>query len=135
MRGAKPGERRGGRVAGTPNKATVVRQEMLADVTAKAIEDLTAEQIDRLSPLDIMLMAMRASAKAGNLTAAAAAAKEAAPYVLPKLASTTVTNRDILDSLSIDDLRSLLDLAERAAGDFGGAGAGETYPEDQGKPH
>lgn len=71
MRGSKPGERRGGRKAGTPNKATAERQ---AEVAASG-----------LTPLDYMLTMLR------NEQASPAdrmwAAEKAAPYVHPKLAS------------------------------------------------
>lgn len=41
-RGAKPGERRGGRAAGTPNKATASLREYAGKYTLKAIDGLVA---------------------------------------------------------------------------------------------
>ena len=39
-RGSKPGERRGGRKAGTPNKATVELKELARQYTVEALEAL-----------------------------------------------------------------------------------------------
>ena len=39
-RGAKPGERRGGRVAGTPNKCTKTLKELAREYTPKALKTL-----------------------------------------------------------------------------------------------
>ena len=39
-RGSKPGERRGGRTAGTPNKATATLKELAREYTAEALEAL-----------------------------------------------------------------------------------------------
>jgi hypothetical protein len=71
MPGAKPGERRGGRKAGTPNKATAAKA---AEIAASG-----------LTPLDYMLDVMRDGDK--PLDVRLDAAKSAAPYVHPKLAS------------------------------------------------
>jgi len=40
MAGSKPGERRGGRRAGTPNKATVELRQVAGAYTAEALETL-----------------------------------------------------------------------------------------------
>lgn len=114
-RGSAPGERRGGRQKGTPNRVTLLKQEVLEAAEKSALAGLPEDRIDALSPLDIMLMAMRAAAKAGNLMTAAAVAKEAAPYVLPKLASTTVTHRDAISDLSYDELVSFMRILDRAS--------------------
>src|SRR4029077_1947068 len=49
MRGSRPGERRGGRQKGTPNKKTALTQ---AAIAARAANE-------NLSPLDLMLAIMR----------------------------------------------------------------------------
>jgi hypothetical protein len=71
MPGSKPGERRGGRKAGTPNKATAARE---AEIKAEG-----------LTPLDYMLEVLRNAEEtpANRMWAA----EKAAPYVHPKLAS------------------------------------------------
>ena len=74
MPGSKPGERRGGRIAGTPNKATTKRQ---AEIAASG-----------LTPLEFMLNVMRESER--DVMVRLEAAKAAAPYVHPKLASVEV---------------------------------------------
>lgn len=71
-RGSKPGERRGGRVKGQPNK--------------KNAEKVAAIEASGLTPLDYMLTLLR-DASNDPLTRFEAA-KAAAPYVHPKLSST-----------------------------------------------
>lgn len=72
--GAKPGERRGGREKGTPNVATNERNQALAAIKASGTDPLTFF-MDVLksedAPFDVRF----------------AAAREAAPYMHPKLAS------------------------------------------------
>ena len=46
---------------------------------------------------------------------AAEMAEIALPYTTPRLAATTITQRNALDELSLDDLQKLLALAEAAA--------------------
>jgi hypothetical protein len=70
-RGSAPGERRGGRKKGTPNKATAKRQ---AEIAASG-----------LTPLEHMLRVMRDPKAAKDRRDDMA--KAAAPYVHPKLAS------------------------------------------------
>src|SRR5579872_6151968 len=78
-RGSAPGERRGGRKKGTPNKATAARE---AAISASG-----------LTPLEYMLSVMRSSPPAGasvrdminHELMRMDAAKAAAPYVHPKL--------------------------------------------------
>jgi len=77
--GAKPGERRGGRQKGTPNK--------------KNAEVIKAVKASGLTPLEFMLDLMRGSPPEGATAVEAIAfasmrfeaAKAAAPYVHPKL--------------------------------------------------
>ena len=86
--GSKPGERRGGRQRGTPNRKTAE--------TVKAIEE------SGLTPLQFMLDIMRGSPPEGAepaeqiayTTLRFEAAKAAAPYVHPRLASTELTGKD-----------------------------------------
>lgn len=69
MRGSQPGERRGGRKKGIPNKATIARQEAVA--------------ASGLTPLDFLLQTMRDESKEFGVRLDAA--KAAAQYVHPKL--------------------------------------------------
>lgn len=86
-RGAKPGERRGGRRKGAQNKATKTRLEIVATASAGGI-----------TPLELMLSTMRsfwsgATDKTGRIVneeraeLAAKWAEKAAPFVHPKLTS------------------------------------------------
>lgn len=88
MRGSKPGERRGGRKKGTPNKKNAVK--------------IAAIEQSGITPLDFMLNVMRepipedAPIAAKNALRALRldAAKSAAPYVHPRLASTELSTKD-----------------------------------------
>ena len=74
-RGSKPGERRGGRTAGTPNKKTAAQAEECAK---------TGE-----TPLQFMLRIMRDENKEEGLRIDCA--KAAAQYVHPKLSAIDAT--------------------------------------------
>src|SRR5205085_6055105 len=100
--GSKPGERRGGRKHGTPNKATAARQ---AEVAASGI-----------TPLEYMLKVLRD--ENADPHQRFEAAKSAAPYVHPKLASIQHGKElsfDVVDSratrLEIPRSRSFQDTA------------------------
>lgn len=74
MRGGKrPGA---GRKKGSVTKATVYRQEMLAKAAAEGI-----------SPLEVMMSAMREAWEAGDKDKAVQVAEKAAPYIHAKLAA------------------------------------------------
>lgn len=125
--GSRPGERRGGRQKGTPNRRTSERMQ--------AIEAGGA------MPLEIMLGAARtlwAKAHEGGsvdldmVERASSMAKDAAPYVHPRLASVAHTGRDggpiavaDLSRLSNDQLATL----ESVFGPLAGSGG-----DDEGDP-
>jgi hypothetical protein len=79
-KGSAPGERRGGRKKGVANTKT----RMIADAAVKS----------GITPLEVMIEAMRALYYQGNLTAAAGIAKDAAPYMHPRLASTEISGKN-----------------------------------------
>lgn len=58
----------------------------------RAIADLAAEE--GVLPLDVMLDAMRTHHAAGDLDRAAAVAKDAAPYLHPRLSAVDLGNKD-----------------------------------------
>jgi hypothetical protein len=66
MRGSKPGERRGGRQRGTPNKATVAKTAALkaasADPTISPLQFLLDIMRDPTSPTDLRIQVARAAA-------------------------------------------------------------------------
>ena len=83
-RGSAPGERRGGRHKGTPNKATVERQ-------MRAQAGLEAAKLTGKLPLDIMLTVAAGGPEADKISdRQLQAAIAAAPYVHPKLAAVAV---------------------------------------------
>ena len=113
-RGSLPGERRGGRQKGTPNRATAAKA---AEIAASG-----------LTPLDYMLAVMRdeTAARPERLEAAA----KAAPYVHPRLSAIEYTapaepEEDVdLSELNAEErelLRRLLESVEarRRNGDYG----------------
>lgn len=71
--GSRPGS---GRKKGAVTKATVYRQEMLARAAAEGI-----------SPLEVIMTAMRDAWNAGDRDKAVQHAEKAAPYMHPKLAA------------------------------------------------
>ena len=103
-RGSVPGERRGGRKKGTPNKRTIERQ-------ANTLERQTKMIASGATPLEVMMDDMRfhhaAAIKelsrgqdadltmvATSLSAARTAAKDAAPYLHHRLTAIEHTGKD-----------------------------------------
>jgi len=76
--GSAPGERRGGRKKGVPNKATLAKESKIA--------------AEGLTPLELMLAVVRN--KDELLATRLDAAKSAAPYVHPRLTSVEVGGMD-----------------------------------------
>jgi len=70
-RGSQPGERRGGRRKGTPNRASVAREKEIAASGLTPLQYLTSVYRDEKAPRDMRIDA----------------AAKAAPFVHPKLAS------------------------------------------------
>lgn len=79
-RGSAPGERRGGRKKGAPNRKTAALQEAAAAAG--------------IMPLDVMLNTMRWHYDAKRYDEAHAAARDAAPYLHPKLAAIEHSGKD-----------------------------------------
>lgn len=59
QRGSKPGERRGGRKPGTPNKVTATLKEYAAPYTAEAIDGLVALARNNKTPAAARVAAWR----------------------------------------------------------------------------
>jgi hypothetical protein len=102
MGAPRGGPKHGGRVAGTPNKATVLRREALDQAYAKA--GFTPEQLDEITPLRAMLMCMHWAIERKDIQAVLAAASAAAPYVHPRLTSAEVRVSGELTSKSTAEL-------------------------------
>lgn len=90
--GSKPGERRGGRKKGTPNKRT-----------AKAAKTIQ-ETLDRIGcdPLEAMLEIAQEARKQGDLQLSLTAYKELAQYVAPKRKAVEVSGNDEKDPVKIE---------------------------------
>jgi hypothetical protein len=107
--------RTGGRKPGTKNKATIEREVRARAGIAAALET-------GILPLDLMLTIMRGGPAAEAITERQyEAAVAAAPYIHPRLASSTVnaTVRRSLSDFSDDELAAL------AGADGGGDGTDE----------
>jgi hypothetical protein len=78
--GSAPGERRGGRAKGTPNKAKAAERIGIAEALKVAFANIGPEAIDGMTPAQMLRLSMREAAKAGFIQAACALAKDAAPY-------------------------------------------------------
>ncbi len=77
-KGSPKGVKQGGRKKGTPNKKN---QEIVQKALSVGI-----------TPLEVMLMAMKDAYDKGDLKEASGFAKDAAPYCHAKLASTEIKN-------------------------------------------
>ena len=88
MAGSKPGERRGGRQKGSLNKATIERQQAAASALAEAqaaiLSGIDLSDVQSITGLQVMRLAMIAHVKAGNLDKAAVWGKEIAPFETAK---------------------------------------------------
>jgi hypothetical protein len=102
-RGSKPGERRGGRTKGTPNRMT----ELRLAVAERAMEK-------GLTPLDYLLERMRDSKEDKKVRLFAA--KEAAPYVHPKLSSIEHSGALNLGGVTDAELEAEFERLAREAG-------------------
>ena len=74
------GLNRRGRPKGSRNRAIVARESAASAAMVEISKGLAAPEIANLSPLDLMLTAMRAYAAGGNLDAALSCAQMAAPF-------------------------------------------------------
>ena len=97
-RGSKPGERRGGRQRGTPNKKTALKNAALAAAAANP----------DISPLDFLLGIMRDPATSSNLRVKIALAVVRLTHAKPAIArrDDPTQSREL-----IDGARSLIDAA------------------------
>jgi hypothetical protein len=105
------GAKTGGRKKGSKNKATVEREAGIAEITAKA-------KAEGITPLEVMVGAMREAWGRNDKEAAARFAKDAAPYMHPRLAAVEHTGKDGKDLIpaSKDAARALLDFLRDNAG-------------------
>jgi hypothetical protein len=80
------GHKTGGRQKGTPNKAKARLDATLAEATGWVTAGLSPSEIATMTPLQVMLHAMRFEVESGQLRSAALIAEKAAPYIHAKLA-------------------------------------------------
>lgn len=116
---------RGGKRPGAGRKPGVARK-----TTEAIIEDQRARR--EVMPLSVMLRAMREALHAGDLDKAHNYAKDAAPYVHPKLASTEVKVEDNRDATDMSDAELA---AVIAAGSSEGTAEAESGEEAASRVH
>lgn len=92
-RGCRPGEKRGGRTPGARDSATLKREKAITEAMAAATAAIGNDKIQLMSPMDVMLYVMRLAAAQGWWFKSAEIAKEVAPYLHAKLASTVIDDR------------------------------------------
>jgi len=80
------GHKTGGRQKGTPNKAKAELDAKLADAAGRVTAGLSPSEIASMTPLDVMIAAMRLAAETRDWRSAALIAEKAAPYVHAKVA-------------------------------------------------
>jgi hypothetical protein len=91
--GSLPGERRGGRQKGTPNRTTIERR-------IRTQAGIIAANVTGVTPLDLILMVARGGEAADKITDRQLnAAIAAAPYVHPRLAAVAVKDLTMPDPI------------------------------------
>lgn len=80
MSSENPNLNRRGRPKGSRNKSVLAREAEAKAAAVALAEGLASETIANLSPLETILLAMRAQVAAGNLVSAANLGALAAPY-------------------------------------------------------
>ncbi len=69
-----------------------------------------------IQPIEVIISVMRHAWEKADYKTAAAMADIALPYCSPRLAAATITHRDPLDELTVDELRRMIVAFEQAAG-------------------
>ena len=110
MRGSKPGERRGGRQKGTPNKQTVEVQQRLTELDCDPIEGMARIAMDASNPPELRgrMFAELASYVAPKRKAVELSGADGAPISVQQHERLDVA---VLDRDQRDQLRALLMLA------------------------
>jgi hypothetical protein len=80
------GRKTGGRQKGAKNKSTIEREAGRQEIVAQAINGLTEEQIQAITPRDMFRLVAIAAVRMGSLPLILKAAADWAPYEHPKLA-------------------------------------------------
>ena len=100
LKGSHGGVRKNsGRPPGSPNKATIRRELAASTAIDLVLSQLAPGQAEKLTPIEVMSLAMSALLTSGNLMGAVAVAEKLAPYVHAKVATmvpATVTALDLL---------------------------------------
>jgi hypothetical protein len=95
----------GGRIKGTKNKATAVKEErrllqLRAEMASRQEIELAIARVPTMGPLDVLLMGMHLKLSRGDLDGAIQIAAAAAPYTSPRLNATDVNVKHSLANRS-----------------------------------
>lgn len=106
-----------GRVKGTPNKATVARDQEVLRIVAEATAGNLPDDAANATPLEAMLICLRWALAKRDPVAVLAAATAAAPYIHPRLSASDVrVSGPLTAELNDEQLReALADLNAKAA--------------------
>ena len=100
IKGSHGGVRKNsGRPPGSANKATILRELAASTAIDLVLSQLAPGQAEKLTPIEVMSLAMSALLSSGNLMGAVAVAEKLAPYVHSKVATLTpilTLERDLL---------------------------------------
>jgi hypothetical protein len=81
----------------SPGRPRGVKETKPRNTAARKLAAIAAAK--GVTPLDVMLMDMRAKLEAGDLSGAADRAESCAPYVHPQLAAAALTYKDAFSDL------------------------------------
>jgi hypothetical protein len=99
----KGGAREGaGRPKGRKNNDTIAREKATQAAIEKITSDLTQDEIDKMSPVELMLHVMREMIKSGDLRTAVSVAEKVAPYTNAKKSSELPTAPGLPPELTPD---------------------------------
>jgi hypothetical protein len=114
-RGGQPGHpKHGGRKAGMPNRATIIKAEAMAAWVE--MRPLSPEEIDTITPLEALLYILRVRLAGHEWHHAAQVAAMAAPYTHAKLTAIDMRVHADLSSKSDLELQQELDQLDRLIG-------------------
>ena len=126
------GRKTGGRQKGAKNKSTIEREAGRQEIVAQAINGLTEEQIQAITPRDMFRLVAVAAMRMGNLPLILKAATDWAPYEHPKLAPKPEEPPAETDEERAFRLRSVVTEMRNTVGGQSGGEATTNGPQSEG---
>jgi hypothetical protein len=128
------GKQGGGRKKGSVSGVQLERMIRMDGAAAELLRQMTAEERNAMTSVDVLRFAMKAYVAIGDVDKAAKAAAELAPYEAPRLAAQAFVSEDGLRALGKQDIQRLLAFTRSIAGavdDDVGEGAGSAGSGEQ----